>query len=98
MLQVKRRLGSEQKMLDDEMEKQAKLQKDVDRWNAYQDNLNKLKQMQGKMLWIRCGLKEAEAHAAAAKWTAQKEACKVLKTRRREAEAQEKPLEEARCK
>ena len=50
---VKQRLGTEQKTLDDLNAALAALQRDVERWNAYQASLEKLRQMKGKALWLK---------------------------------------------
>ncbi|KAL3921368.1 MAG: hypothetical protein SGPRY_004928, partial [Prymnesium sp.] len=96
--QVQQKLSSEKKTLDDEKEKLTKLQKDVDRWNHYQENMTKLKQMQGKMLWLRYLSQEQASREMNDKLSNQKTLCKDLKTRLKEAQKKERPLEEAKEK
>ena len=61
---VKQRLGVEQKTLEDLNAALAALQRDVERWNAYQASLEKLRQMKGKGLWLK--QREAEQHGHSA--------------------------------
>ena len=61
-------------------------------WNAYNANLKKLKQMQGKILWLRAQLQQAEVQKAIEDYEEQKSVCKELKTQRKKAEEHEKPL------
>lgn len=63
---VKQRLGTEQKTLDDLNAALAALQRDVERWNAYQASLEKLRQMKGKALWLK--QRQAEQHGYAPPW------------------------------
>ena len=61
---VKQRLAVEQKTLEDLNAALAALQRDVERWNAYQASLEKLRQMKGKGLWLK--QREAEQHGQSA--------------------------------
>ena len=49
---TKQRLSVEQKTLEDMNADLAAAQRDVERWNAYQASLEKLRQMQGKRFWL----------------------------------------------
>ena len=49
---TKQRLSVEQKTLEDLNADLAAAQRDVERWNAYQASLEKLRQMQGKRFWL----------------------------------------------
>ena len=61
---VKQRLAVEEKTLQDLDAALAALQRDVERWNAYQASLEKLRQMKGKGLWLK--QREAEQHGQSA--------------------------------
>ncbi|KAL1498661.1 hypothetical protein AB1Y20_013974 [Prymnesium parvum] len=91
---VAQTVQTEQKVLDDELEKQRRLQKDVDRWQQYEANIEKLRQLRGKRKWVRYNAQEAAASAKADEFENQKNVCAQLNVRIKEAEKEEEPLKQ----
>lgn len=91
---VKQRLGTEQKTLDDLNAALAALQRDVERWNAYQASLEKLRQMKGKALWLKQRQAEEEMLSMKGEFDAKKLAVKELERQKKQLDEKLKPLEE----
>ena len=52
LAEAKRALATEEKTLDDLVKQNAALERDVERWESYQRNVARLRQMEGKKLWL----------------------------------------------
>ena len=91
---VKQRLAVEEKTLEDLDAALAALQRDVERWNAYQASLEKLRQMKGKRLWLITHEAEDEMLAMKGEYDAKKAAVKELEREKKKLDDKLKPLED----
>eukprot|EP00326_Haptolina_ericina_P027602 CAMPEP_0181194042 /NCGR_PEP_ID=MMETSP1096-20121128/14131_1 /TAXON_ID=156174 ORGANISM="Chrysochromulina ericina, Strain CCMP281" /NCGR_SAMPLE_ID=MMETSP1096 /ASSEMBLY_ACC=CAM_ASM_000453 /LENGTH=1098 /DNA_ID=CAMNT_0023283529 /DNA_START=32 /DNA_END=3328 /DNA_ORIENTATION=+ len=96
LVEVQKKLVTQDQELQVQVRQNAVLQKDVDRYNQYLTNLQKLKQMQGKILWIRAEGKREETRILGDQWREAKDKSKELKAALKLAEQQEAPLAQAK--
>ena len=72
LAEAKRALATEEKTLDDLVKQNAALERDVERWESYQRNVARLRQMEGKKLWLAYEEEKTKAEAASAEADAKK--------------------------
>jgi len=93
----KERLVVEEKTLADLNASLDALKKDVERWKAYQANLEKLRQMHGKALWLRSTEAEDEMLSMKEEHDKKKKECKAAEQEKKRLDEKLKPLETLRA-